>query len=366
MVMNEERVYTLALTLVPGIGPRTARKILNHTGSARAFFSDAPKMKFPGIKKEAISGGTIRSYVERAEREFLFAEKENIRILIHTDRDYPQRLKACEDSPLLLFSRGTMELNAPRMIAIVGTRKATEYGRKITEEIIRDLSSFNVTLVSGLAYGIDSIAHKSALNYGIQNLGVVAHGLDRIYPSLNAGLAKKMMANGGLLSDFISETKPDRENFPSRNRIIAGLSDAVIVIEAAEKGGALITADIAGSYHREVFAVPGKIGDEFSSGCNNLIRDNKAQIISTPHDIPWFMGWSDETNKNKAVQPGLFKDLIPEEEAIILCLRRSPLTDIDTMAVECKLPVNRVSALLLGLEFNGVIESVPGKRYRIV
>lgn len=363
---QEDLLHIIALTFIPGIGNITARKIITHCGSARAFFDQSPRLRIPGLRPSGLGSGDIRKAYERAGQELKFISRENIRPLVFTGREYPYRLKACDDSPVILYTRGNMQLNASRMIAVVGTRNATAYGMQFTGALIAEMARHHCTLVSGLAYGIDSLAHRAAQQAGIRNIGVVAHGLDRVYPGANAGLAKKMEQNGGLVSDFVSGTNPDRENFPKRNRIVAGLVDAVVVVEASASGGALITAEIANSYNRDVFAVPGRIGDEYSKGCNNLIRYNKAALLSEPADLAWYMRWEEPETAKQPVQAQLFIDLDPEEERIVSLLRNHKTLDIDNLSIAVEMPVSKASALLLELEFKGVVRSLPGKQYRMV
>jgi DNA processing protein len=266
----------------------------------------------------------------------------------------------------LLYTKGNLNLNEQRIVSIVGTRNATNYGKQICDELIQKFSerNYKVLIVSGLAYGIDIQAHKSALKYNLSTAGVIAHGLDKIYPSLHTETAKKMMENGGLVTDFPSDTKIDPSNFIRRNRIIAGLADATIVIESASKGGALITAEIASSYNRDVFAFPGRAGDVYSKGCNQLIRNSGANLIESIDDLEFFMGW-EKTSKNKAVQSSLFVELTPEEERIVNLLRENGELFIDQISSELTMPVSRVSAMLLTLEFKNVLVALPGKMYKL-
>jgi DNA processing protein len=266
----------------------------------------------------------------------------------------------------MLYYKGTSDLNAPKVIAMVGTRKATEYGRDICRKIIEGLVEQNVLIVSGLAYGIDTWSHKAALDNKLDTVGVLGHGLDRIYPFANRALAEKMTGSGGLLCEYMSNTMPDRENFPMRNRIIAGISDAVIVVEAGASGGALITAEIANSYNRDVFAVPGRLGDPHSEGCNKLIKINKAALIQSAKDISYLLNWSDEKDQKKVVQRQLFLDLSPDEELIVNTLREKGDMEIDTLLLETLLMPAKAASVLLNLEFEGVIRCLPGKVYRLL
>lgn len=361
-------LYQIALTLIPGIGDILGKKLVNLCGSAEAVFREprARLKKMPRVGEFLARAVGNKDILARAEKEVLFVEKYRIRSLFFQDRDYPYRLKQCIDSPILLFYKGTAELNATRVVSVVGTRSATEYGRKITRKIVEGLAGQQVLVVSGLAYGIDGNAHRVALDCGLNTVGVLGHGLDRLYPYVHTHLAEKMLTQGGLISEFLSGTKPDRENFPKRNRIIAGLSDAVIVVEAAQKGGALITADIANSYNRDVFAVPGRIGDPFSEGTNYLVRTNRAALIQKPEDIEYLMGWKSERPGPPAVQRKIFLEMTQEEERIVAILNQKGETGIDEISISAELPMSKASASLLNLEFEGVVKCLPGKIYTLL
>jgi len=287
-------------------------------------------------------------------------------MLFFRDKDYPFRLKNCYDSPVLLYWKGNADLNTAKIIGIVGTRKATDYGKNICYKLVSGLADQQVLIVSGLAYGIDSCAHRAAIESGLPTVGVLGHGLDRIYPGFNRVLAEKMMKQGGLLTDFPSGTNPDRENFPKRNRIIAGLCDGIIVVEAGRKGGALITADIANSYNRDVFAVPGRIGDPWSEGSNFLIKANKAALIQSAEDVRYLMGWDIPPGLQPVQQRKIFIEMTPEEEALVKILTESGKLGVDEICIRAGISMSRVSAALLNLEFEGVVRSLPGKLYELV
>ena len=295
----------------------------------------------------------------------LFIEKYRLKVLFFLDPDYPRRLVDCFDSPVYLFYKGSADLNAEKIIGIVGTRSATDYGKSVTRDLISGLRQESPLVVSGLAYGIDSHAHRAALDNGLDTLGVLGHGLDRIYPGNNKAMAEKMLKQGGLLTEFFSCTEPDRENFPQRNRIIAGLCDAIVVVEAAEEGGALITADIAHSYGRDVFAIPGRIGDKYSGGCNMLMKLKKAEVLRNAEDLIYEMGWSVSGKKVPALQPKLFIPLTRDEEKVIELLRAEGDLDIDEISRRSELPVNKVAVALLNLEMENVIQCKPGKLFRV-
>jgi DNA processing protein len=364
----EDLIYKLALTLIPGVGSVNGKSLVAYCGGVKAVFMEKKRalLKIPGIGEQTINAIANHNVFGRAEEELAFIEKNKIAPLFYLDKEYPIRLKQCHDSPLMLFYKGTSELNAPKVVAMVGTRKATEYGRDMCRKIIEGLVEQNVLIVSGLAYGIDTWSHKAALDNKLETIGVLGHGLDRIYPYANRALAEKMTESGGLLCEYMSNTMPDRENFPMRNRIIAGISDAVIVVEAGASGGALITAEIANSYNRDVFAVPGRLGDPHSEGCNKLIKINKAALIQSAKDIGYLLNWNDEKDKKKSVQRQLFLDLSPDEELIVNTLREKGDMEIDTLLLETQLMPAKAASVLLNLEFEGVIRCLPGKVYRLL
>lgn len=360
--------YQIALTLLPSIGPKLGKELVAYCGGVEAVFKEKPThlLKIPGIGKELARSISRQQVLNRAEEELRFIEKNNIKPLFYLDGEYPQRLKHCPDAPLMLYYRGTANLNASKVVSVVGTRKASEYGKLVCEQIIGDLAAFDDLLIlSGLAYGIDSCAHRSAVEQNIPTIAVLGHSLDRIYPPQNSGLAEKMIENGGLLSEFVSGTKPDRENFPRRNRIVAGMSDALVVVESGKKGGALITADIANSYHRDVFAVPGRLADTHSEGCNNLIKTNRAALIESAKDIEYIMGWSPQ-EQQKGTQRKLFVDLSEDEEKIVEALRQKGTMGIDELIFITQMGATKIASSLLNLEFEGVVKCLPGKSYSLI
>jgi len=362
---EEDVIYRIGLTLIPGVGDVLGKKLVSLFGSAEAVF----RGHRPVLQKMGRVGGLIANAVAnkdillRAEKEASFIQRYGIRLLYYQDKQYPQRLRQCYDSPVLLFYKGTAELNLPRIVAVVGTRSATAYGKSITREIIGDLASQQIVVVSGLAYGIDGCAHRHALDVGLNTVGVLGHGLDRIYPAVHKSLAERMLTQGGLVTEFLSGSKPDRENFPRRNRIIAGLSDAIVVVEAARKGGALITADIANSYNRDVFAVPGRVTDPYSEGSNYLIRTNRAALIQKADDLEYLMGWRQDAVVPKVIQRKIFQELTPDEEKIINMLQERGQLGIDEIMTGAGLAMSCVSAALLNLEFEGMVKCLPGKVY---
>ncbi len=366
--MNENLKYKIALSLIPGIGGILARNLIAYVGSVDGVFYQSLKslMKIPGIGEVNAKRIKNSNVLGRAEKEIEFIQKYNINTFFYTDKNFPRRLKNCVDAPILIYSKGKMNLDEQRIISIVGTRNATDYGKRVCDEMIQQFAerNYEILVVSGLAYGIDIQAHKSALKHNIPTVGVVAHGLDRLYPALHKETAKKMVENGGLISDFTSGTKIDPSNFIRRNRIIAGLADATIVVESAKKGGALITADIASSYNRDVFAFPGRAGDVYSKGCNQLIRNSGATLIDGIDDLEYFMGWENSL-KEKVIQSSLFVDLNEQEQKIVDLLQKEGELFIDQISAEMGLATSRVSTMLLNLEFKNVLAVLPGQIYKL-
>lgn len=368
--MTNKNLYNIALTQIFGIGDILTKNLIAYCGSSEAVFHEKKSHleKIPGIG--TITASTIiqgkQDALTRAEEELVFIEKYKIETLFFTDENYPARLKHCVDSPPLLYFKGNANLNNEKIISIVGTRNATDYGKDLCKNLIEELASLNITVVSGLAYGIDITAHKVCVENNIPTIGVLAHGLDKIYPAVHKPTAEKMIENGGILTDFISKTKPDKENFPKRNRIVAGIADATIVIESATDGGSLITAKIANSYNRDVFAFPGNIGKKYSEGCNELIKKNQAALITCAKDVIDMMLWEPQPTKKKKIQKELFVTLSTEEEKIVSVLKEKEKLHIDDICHNSKMPISKASALLLNLEFSGLIKSLPGKMYELV
>jgi DNA processing protein len=365
--MESDLFYKIALSVVPGIGGVLARNLLEYCGSAKQIFREPMQtlIKIPGIGKINASRIRNKSIYAKAEKELSFISKYGINVFFYTDADYPRRLKSCNDAPVVLYLKGNVDLNCPKVVSIVGTRNATRYGKMICEKLIRGFSSRNykILIVSGLAYGIDITAHKWSLKCGIPTLGVLGHGLDKIYPAIHAETARKMLSDGGLVTDFPSGTKIDPPNFIRRNRIIAGLSDATVVVESAEKGGALITADIASSYNRDVFAFPGRSDDIYSRGCNRLIYKNGAGLIQDLDDLEYFMGWESSREEKKTVEPEIFSDISTEERKIVELLKRNDKLFIDQISSKTKIPAGKVSTLLMNLEFKNILSALPGNIY---
>jgi DNA processing protein len=366
---RSELVYKIGITLIPGIGDINAKKIIAYCGGVEAVFKEKKKalMKIPGVGLTVADSIIKNKVLARAEEEIEFLEKNKITPLFFLDKKYPERLKHCADSPVMLYYKGNADMNVNKVVGIVGTRNATEYGKKICSEIVEGLTPYDVMIISGLAYGIDVHAHKAALQSGLNTIGVLGHGLDRLYPSVHKPTAEKMISQGGLLTDFKSDTTFLPENFPKRNRIVAGLVDALIVIEAAKEGGALITADIANSYSRDVYAVPGRVDDHYSEGCNYLIKTNKAALINSAADIIYFMGWEEKKKKKTGnIQKQLFVELSEDEKKVVDLLTGEDSLSVDVISIKINLKASKVAAILLNLEFMGIIKCLPGKMYKIL
>ena len=352
--MTDNRIYQIGLTMISGVGDILARQLLQTCGDAEAVFTEKQQVleKIPGFGSATAAAIKRPEVLLQAEKELVFIEKNQITCYFLTDENYPKRLKECTDAPVLLYFKGSADLNASRIISVVGTRHATEYGRAMTEELVQSLSYAipDLLIVSGLAYGIDICAHRSALKVNLPTIGVLAHGLDRIYPSSHRSVAVEMLDHGGLLSEFHSGTEPDKPNFVRRNRIVAGMADATIVIESAEKGGSLITADLAFSYGRDVYAFPGRVNDIHSKGCNALIRQNKAGLITSASDLISALCWDiKETASPLPVQTELFFGEDERTAMVMSQLREKGEMHIDRLAVELHLPVRELSSLLLSL-----------------
>lgn len=362
-----EQKYLLALQMIDGVGPATLRRLVDFAGSAQAAFylKNSQIKDVPRIHPKLARALGNKKVLEAAEAELEFCNKHKIKVLSYLDSDYPQRLKHCKDAPVVLFYQGNIDLNYRKVIGIVGTRKATVYGTSLVERLIEDLAhhQHKVLIVSGLAYGIDIVAHKAAIDNGLPTVGVMGSGSDVIYPSSHRSLVKRMIKNGGILTEFPKGTKPDRGNFVTRNRVIAGMVDALIVAESGEKGGALITADMAFSYNRDVFAFPGKVGDTYSAGCNKLIKTQKAALLESVTDLEYFMNWGPETQVEEAVQTSLFEGLNPEERAIMELIVEDGTVAVDYLAAKLAIPVSHISGVLLSLELKSMVKSLPGNQY---
>lgn len=366
--MYSELLHQLALTLIPNIGPVQAKILLQQFDAADIFKAKKRELeKIEGIG--TIRAESIKSFNDfsKAEEEIAFIEKYKIKPLFITHTDYPKRLLNCYDSPTLLFYKGEANLNSEKVVAIIGTRNHTDYGKQITEKLIEELTEQNVVVISGLAYGVDAIAHKSAIKNNLPTVGVLAHGLDQVYPSQHTTLAKDMLkSGGGLLTEFRSKSKPDKHNFPTRNRIVAGMSDATIVVETGIKGGSMITAELANNYNKDVFAFPGKVTDPKIAGCNYLIKNNKAVLLTDAQELIELMSWEKKSRKSVVrSQRELFIELSDDEKIIIAILKEKNSVHIDEINFKSGLSNSSVAAAILNLELRNVVLSLPGKQYQI-
>jgi DNA processing protein len=365
-VDDQQWIHRIALSMLRGIGPVNARNLVAYCGGVDPIFTDRKLKntleKVPGIGPKLIASITDKKVLVAAEKELAYVQKHKLRIRFYLDADYPRRLKQAEDAPVLIFTKGEVETEAGRMVAIVGTRSPTDQGKRLCIELVEALKESNATIVSGLAYGIDIVAHRTALKNDMPTIGCVAHGLDRLYPGEHANTAKEMLRMGGLVSELPSDSTFAPGNFPARNRIIAGLSDCTIVVESGPKGGSLITADIASSYDREVFAFPGRPTDPQSEGCNKLIQQNKAALVTSGKDVITLMEWLPKKGKAPK-QAALFLELMPEEQVLVDIIVAKGKVDIDELCVQSKMAQGKAAGLLLNLEFNGVIRALPGKVY---
>lgn len=364
--MSESLIYKIALTQIPGIGTVQAKQLLKHFESPENIFKEKKSALSHLENIGAVRAKNIKSFTDFSviEKEIKFIEKNKITPLFIQDDNYPKRLLNCYDPPIMLYFRGNADLNTTKIISIIGTRNNSDYGKMVTEKLIEDLATMNILIVSGLAYGIDTIAHKASLKNNLSTVGVLAHGLQSIYPQQHASIAKEMCAQGGLLTEYISTTKPDKHNFPKRNRVVAGMSDATVVVETAIKGGSMITAELANNYNRDVFAFPGKTTDSKSAGCNYLIKNNKAVLLTSAQDLIEFMSWEIKVQKKK-VQKELFIEFSDEEKIILQLFAEIELLHIDDIYLKSGLNSSAVAAAILNLEFQNVLTSLPGKMYKM-
>ena len=360
--------YTLALLKVEGVGDIVAKKLIHHCGSAENVFSAKKKQLFAidGVGEMLFKNLQNTAVFDLAKSELDFIENENIDFTFYQDENYPERLKHCTDGPAVLFQSGTIDLQHRKLISIVGTRQVTSYGADFTRKLIEDLAPLNPVVVSGFAYGVDIVAHQAAIDCGLQTIGVLAHGLNQVYPKTHKKYIAKMEQNGGFLTEFWSSSSPERENFIKRNRIVAGMTEATIVIESAEKGGSLITANIANDYNRDVFAVPGRSSDKYSQGCNNLIKTQRANLLTSAADIVYMLNWELEEKNSKPIQKQLFISLDSEEQKIYDFLQKNGKELLDIIALECEFPIFKISSLLLNMELKGVIRPLPGKLFEVI
>lgn len=364
----EKLIPILTLQNISNIGDITAKKLIAHCGSAEAIFKEKKQnlQKIDGIGSFLLKDLFNTKHLINAENELKYIQDKKITCLYFQDDDYPEKLKHCVDGPILLFQRGNINLKQKHIISIVGTRKITTYGIEFCKKLVEQLRPFDPVIVSGFAYGTDITAQKEAIKHNLQTVGCLAHGLNQMYPKTHVKYVKQVEENGGFFTDFWSSDVFDRNNFLKRNRIIAGLSEATIVIESAEKGGSLVTADIANSYNRDVFAVPGRITDTFSVGCNNLIKQQKAHVLTNPIDIPYMLNWRLEDANKKPVQKQLFVELDATEKKIYDFLKENGKQLLDVIALNCELPIFQTASTLLSMELKGVVRPLPGKLFELV
>ncbi len=364
---HEDLFYVLALLKAEGVGDVIAKKLLSHFPEPEEIFKSkgASRSALEGIGKGLFRKLKDKTIFEKAEAELKFIETNQISVSYCLDNDYPHRLKHCSDGPVLLFSSGNIQLKNKKIISIVGTRQISNYGQQFCRNLIAELSPLDPIIVSGFAYGVDIVAHQAALEHNLQTIAIVAHGLNQIYPKSHKKYVYQLEENGGLMTEFWSSSNPDRENFVRRNRIVAGISEATIVIESAEKGGSMLTANFANDYNRDVFAVPGRVGDKYSHGCNLLIKTQKANLLTSAADLVYHLNWDLET-KTKPIQKQLFVDLNSEEQKIYDFLFKNGKELLDLIALECEFPVFKTASTLLNLELKGLVRTLPGKHFEVI
>lgn len=365
---EDELIAVLRLLNVPNIGAILAKKLIAHFGSAQAIFSSKKQqiLKLEGIGEHTVKGLYDHEHLLAAESELAFIQNGNIAYTYFLSPDYPHNLKHCIDGPVLLFKRGNIDLAGKKVISVVGTRNITSYGTAFCERFIEEIAPLNPVIVSGFAYGVDICVQKAAVKFDLQTIGCLAHGLNQLYPKVHAKYAADIEKNGGFFTEFGSTSNPDRENFLKRNRIIAGLAEATVVVESADKGGSLVTAEIANGYNRDVFAVPGRTVDRYSTGCNNLIKQQKAQMLTSAADLIYLLGWTMEEKKARPVQKQLFVEMDAGEQAIYAFLQQEGKQLLDSIALGCQMPIFKVSSTLLNMEMKGVVRPLPGKLFEAI
>lgn len=364
----DELIAILRLQHVPNIGDTLAKKLISYCGSPIAIFKDNQQnlLRIDGIGTHTIKHLFEKEHLEAAENEYNYIIKNNIVCTYFQDATYPKYLKHCIDGPILIFQKGTINLSQRKIISVVGTRNITSYGASFCEQFISDLAPLNPIIVSGFAYGVDICIQREAVKQGLQTIGCLAHGLNQIYPKVHVRYQADVLRNGGFYTEFWSTSNPERENFLKRNRIIAGMSEATVVVESAEKGGSLVTADIANSYNRDVFAVPGRTTDKYSLGCNNLIKQQKAHVMTSAADLIYLLDWDIEQKPNKTIQKQLFIELEETEQKIYMYLQNNGKQLLDSIALDCKIPIFKASSTLLNMEMKGVIRPLPGKLFEAI
>lgn len=366
--MNDQDLFNLlALLRVDGVGDIMGKKLLQSFGNASDIFKakNAQLAAVDGIGSVLLKNLRDKTIFQKAESELEFIKKNKINVSYFQDQKYPEKLKHCFDVPILIFTAGNIDFEKKKMISIVGTRQITSYGTDFCRKLIEDLAPLDPIIVSGFAYGVDIVAHQAAMDYNLQTIGVLAHGLNRIYPSSHKKYMARLEENGGFITEFWSDSNPDKEKFVRRNRIVAGMTEATIVIESADKGGSLITANMANDYNRDVFAVPGRVTDKYSQGCNNLIKTQKANVLTNAADLIYMLNWDIKENP-KNIQKQLFVELEPEEQKIYDFLQKNGKELLDVIAVQCDFPIYKMSAILLNMELKGLIRPLPGKLFESI
>lgn len=364
----DELIAILRLQHVPNIGDTLAKKLIAHCGSPSEVFKEKRQnlLKIDGIGTHTTKHLFDAIHLEAAENEYKYIEKNHISCTYFKDASYPNYLKHCIDGPILLFQKGNIDLERQRIISVVGTRNITSYGTAFCEQFIADIAPLNPIIISGFAYGVDICIQREAIKHGLQTIGCLAHGLNQIYPKVHGKYQADVLKNGGFYTEFWSNSSPERENFLKRNRIIAGISEATVVVESAEKGGSLVTADIANGYNRDVFAVPGRTTDKYSLGCNNLIKQQKAHVMTSAADLIYLLNWEVEEKKQSSIQKQLFVELDETEQDIYTYLQNNGKQLLDSIALDCGLPIFKTSSTLLSMEMKGVIRPLPGKLFEAI
>ncbi|WP_286969873.1 DNA-processing protein DprA [Flavobacterium sp. UBA4854] len=366
--MTDQDLFSLlALLKVDGVGDILGKKLLHSFGSASDIFKakNSQLATVDGIGSVLLKNLKDKTIFERAEKELLFIKNNTIQVSFFQDESYPERLKHCFDAPILLFTAGNIDLKNRKIISIVGTRQITSYGTDFCKKLIEEIAPLDPVIVSGFAYGVDIVAHQAAIDYNLQTIGVLAHGLNQIYPRTHKKYMAKMEENGGFITEFWSDSNPDKEKFVRRNRIVAGMTEATIVIESADRGGSLITANMANEYNRDVFAVPGRVTDKYSQGCNNLIKTQKANVLTSAADLIYMLNW-DIKEKPKNIQKQLFVELESDEQKVYDFLQKDGKQLLDIIAIECEIPIFKLSGILIEMELKGVIRPLPGKLFESI
>ena len=368
MTPDNDLLSLLTLQRIPFLGDGSIKKLIQIFGSAQEVLAQKKTrlLAVDGIGEHKLQDFWNEEHTAFAKAELEYIKTNNISVTTYADAAYPERLKHCIDSPVVLFSRGNIHLENRRILSIVGTRKVTTYGKAFIEKFIEEIAPFNPIIVSGFAYGVDIAAHKACIDHGLQTIGVFAHGLNQVYPKTHSKFIPGMEKNGGFYTDFWSSDSFVHTNFLRRNRIIAGLSEATVVIESAAKGGSLVTADFAVGYNRDVFAVPGRADDKLSLGCNNLIKQNKAHLCTSAADVAYILNWKLEYEAPKVVQKQLFVELTDDEKVVWRFLKENGKEQLDMIALNCKLPTYKIASLLLQMEMKGVVRALPGKLFELV